>query len=417
METALPLVTELKGRARAQNPAAWLRSQALAKEYWVFFAVAFFYDAGFAIYFFLFNLFLLDAHATERTIGWINGAFTLGSTVALLPAGVIGRRLGVKPLLLICMTLAPLLGACRVLSLALPAQLAFGFLAGAVMSLWGVCYLPAVARLTTEENRASAYSLIFSASIATSALGGVITGYLPQWLKHFAPAAGIFAVHRGILLAACAVAAIAVWPALRLALPPSTTSESPATRWFTGFRPTPFLLRFLPLFALWTATLGAFLPFANVFLAREQHLSVKNISLLFSIAQCIQLLLGLLTPVVLRVFGLLRGILVIQLATVLSLVGLAVSHRGAIALYLIFSTVYWMCSPALYNLLMSKTPDAQRSDVAALAMFLNQLGSSVTIMLAGSSFSRFGYEAPLLVIAIAGVFVSVTMFRSARRVS
>jgi MFS family permease len=416
METTLPPTSDFKNATRVRTPVAWLRSQSLTREYWIFFAVAFFFDAGFAVYFFLFNLFLLDAHATERTIGLINGAFTLGSTLVLLPAGVLGRRWGVKPLLLTGMLTAPILGAFRVLYLGWQVQVALGLLAGAAMSLWVVCYLPAVARLTTEENRASAYSLIFSASVATSAIGGAITGFLPRWLKQFSLSASEFEVHRAILLCACAIAAIAIWPALRLDLPAGAEMEAPGTNFLSEFRPTPFLLRFLPLHAMWMAIIGAFIPFANVYLARDHRLSMQNISLLFSSAQCLQLLLGLLTPVVLRICGLLRGILVIQLTTILSLAALALSRHIAvtIALYLLFTTVYWMCSPALYNLLMSNTRDEQRSHAAAMAMFLNTLASSFTIAMAGSSFSRFGYKAPLLSIAGAGALVSIGMFRSVR---
>jgi MFS family permease len=379
-------------------PRAWLRSQALTREFWKFFAVAFFFDAGFAVYFFLFNLFLLNAHATERTIGRINGAFTLGSTLALLPAGAIAKRVGVKPLLLACMILAPLLGAGRVLTLAGPLQIGLGFLAGAAMSLWGVCYLPAVARLTNEGNRASAYSLIFSASVATSAIGGAITGFLP--------------LTAGVLLCACAIAAIAIWPAMQLQLAPGPAEEPETRPWLTQFSPAPSLRRFLPLFALWTAVPGAFLPFANVYLVREQKLSMHAIGLLFSMTQCLQLLLGLLTPVVLRVFGLVRGILAIQLTTMLSLAGLAWSHNTSITviLYLAFTTVYWMGSPALYNLLMNQAPDSQRSYTAAMALFLNTLASSGTITLAGSAFSRFGYTVPLLTLACAGSLISLGMF-------
>jgi MFS family permease len=405
--------TDAAASPRQRNPAAWLRSQALGREYWTFFAVAFFFDAGFAVYFFLFNLFLLDAGMTEQTMGKINGAFTLGGTLALLPAGALAKRWGVKPLLLVCMIFAPLLGAGRLLSLGAELQIGLAFFAGAAMSLWGVCYLPAVARLTTEENRASAYSLIFSASIATSALGGLLTGFLPRWLKHLSATASMFAIHRGIMLGACVIAALATWPAATLSLGSTPAREEQTTHWFAAFRPTRFLLRFLPLFALWTAIPGGFLPFANVYLVREQGLSMQSVGLVYSSAQCLQLLLGLLTPMVLRLLGLMPGILAIQLAAVAAMAGLAIVHRGpaAIAIYLLFSTACWMGSPALYNLLMSRTPDAQRSHTAASALFLNSLLSSITITLSGNSFSRFGYTAPLLWMALAGTVISLAMFR------
>ena len=54
-----------------KNPAAWLQEKNLGSGYWVFFMAAFFFDAGFAIYAFLFNLYLLDLHFNERAMGLI----------------------------------------------------------------------------------------------------------------------------------------------------------------------------------------------------------------------------------------------------------------------------------------------------------------------------------------------------------
>ena len=62
-----------------RNPAAWLRQKQLSRGFWTFFAAAFFFDFGFAVYFFLFNLYLLDLRFSDRDIGIIGGAFTLGS--------------------------------------------------------------------------------------------------------------------------------------------------------------------------------------------------------------------------------------------------------------------------------------------------------------------------------------------------
>jgi MFS family permease len=83
-----------------KNPIAWLREENLSRGYWTFFAAAFFYDAGFAVYFFLFNLYLMDRGFSDRVIGLIGGSFTLGSLVGTLPAGALARRTGLRSLLL-----------------------------------------------------------------------------------------------------------------------------------------------------------------------------------------------------------------------------------------------------------------------------------------------------------------------------
>ena len=85
------------------------------------------------------------------------------------------------------------------------AQIGLAFLAGLAMCIWGVCFPPMLAEPTTES-RASAFSLIFSVSIGSSALGGLVCGYLPLWLNSAGLAMRASDVKRMILLAACAIA-------------------------------------------------------------------------------------------------------------------------------------------------------------------------------------------------------------------
>jgi MFS family permease len=401
-----------------RSPSAWIRQQKLSRSFWVFFTAAFFFDAGFAVYFFLFNLFLLDYHFSDRLIGLVGGAFTLGTLVGTLPAGMVARKTGVKPLLIFCFVSASVLNAARVIWMWEPAQIGLAFLAGLAMCMWGVCFLPAVARLTVETNRTSAYSLIFSASMGTSILGGIVCGYLPQWLK----AAGILMqapeIKRLILLGACAIALIGLLPVLRL----QTLEQSPenAAGNIQSATPNqwrrlllqPFLLRFLPLMALWSAVLAAFTPFGNVYLSRVLHVPLGQIGLIFSATQVVQFCMGLVAPVIYRVLGLVKGIVVTQIvaAVALALLAGATYPRLAMALYLTFSAAQWMCAPGLYNLLMNETPDSERSPAAAMTLFCNALAGSAATAGAGILFTRFGYPPVLLGIAALATLIAL-LFR------
>ena len=191
----------------------------MGRGFWIFFTAAFFFDAGFSVYFFLFNLYLLDFHFNEKAIGLVNGALTLGALVGTLPVGALGRRIGLRPVLLFCFVAAPLVGVARAFWMWEPAQIGLAFLAGMVMCTWTVSFLPAVASLTTEKNRTSAISLIFSVGVGTSALGGAVSGYLPQWLRMAGFSMQSAEVKRLILLASCALAAAGMLAVLRLRLP------------------------------------------------------------------------------------------------------------------------------------------------------------------------------------------------------
>lgn len=392
------------------NPVGWLAAQHLGRGFWTFFSSAFFFDAGFATYFFLFNLYLLDSHFDERAIGLIGGVFTFGSLLGTLPAGMLGQRFGIRWLLFFCFLTAPLLNAVRVLWTSEPAQIALAFGAGLAMCCWGVCYLPATATLTDEKNRTSAFSLTFAASMGTSVLGGIVCSYLPRWLAAAGVSLPEARVKLIILLSACGVALAAVIPLLILELPrpraDENLSDDPAgQRWIRLLRIHPFLRRFLPLMALWSALLAAFNPFANVYLAHDLHIQFSRIGLIFSITQVVQFGMGLLVPLIVRATNLMYSIVAMQIAAAIGLAGMAVaqSRMIAIALYLVFGAAQWMSSPGLYNLLMNETPNAQRSLAAAMTLFCNALAGAIATAGAGALLTRFGYRPVLLGIAAAAL--------------
>jgi MFS family permease len=392
----------LNGAIILKFPAAWFFRKKLSQGFWVFFAVAFFFDFGFSVYFFLFPLYLLDFHFNERAIGLVGGALTLGSLIGTLPAGWLARKIGLRPLLTCCMIAAPLMGIARALAMWEWAQIGLAFLAGLAMSIWGVCFLPAVARLTTEDNRASAFSLIFSVSIGTSALGGLVCGYLPHWLSLAGIAMQAAEVKRMILIVSCGIVTIGLIPLMRLRLP--LLDSEPQAQEKLGNHPwkmNPFLVRFLPSMALWTAVLASFTPFSNVYLTKNLHIPLAQIGVIFSAAQLIQLCVGLLTPVVFRRLGLVNGIVATQVATAAALGSLACTqNRGtAVALFLSFSAAQWMSSPGLYNLLMSNISDEERSSASAMTLFCNALFQSCATAGAGILFVQFGYPRVLAGIA------------------
>jgi MFS family permease len=410
-----PLVAQAgdkKGTPFWKSPAAWLQEKKLSRGFWIFFTAAFFFDFGFAIYVFLFNLYLLDLHFNERLMGLIGGAMTLGSVVGTLPAGLLGRKFGIRPLMIVCFIASTVLCALRVVIVWESAQLVLAFLSGLALCLWGVCFLPALARLTTEENRASAFSLIFSVSIGTATLGGIVCGYLQQWLKMAGLVLQPVEVKRIILLSACGIAAMGLAAVLRLKMPaPLQEERAPRESQRRSWMPHPFLLRYLPAMALWAAVIAAFTPFANVYLSKNLHVPMSHIGLIFSVAQVVQFCVGLLTPVLFRRLGMVPGIVVTQIATAVSLACLAATHNTqmAVGLYLGFSGLQWMSAPGLYNLLMSKVPDEERSTAASGALFCNAVIASGATAGAGILFVRFGYPHVLMGIA-AMAFVVAMLF-------
>jgi len=406
LQPGATVASEAKGAVFWRGPAAWLQEKKLSRGFWVFFTALFFFDLGFAAYYFLFNLYLLDFHFNERTIGLVGGALALGSAAGALPAGLLARKVGLRPLLIGCFVAAPLLGALRAVMMWETAQIGLAFLAGVAMCLSGVCSLPALARLTTEENRATAFGLVYSTSIGTSALGGVVCGYLPLWLRLAGFVMQPAQVKRVILLASCGTAAIGLLALFRLRVPSpqGEISGQDRTQESTVHRPWklhPFLLRFFPAMVLWTAVLTSFTPFSNVYLSQDWQIPLSRIGLIFFVAQIVQCCLGLLSPMVFRRLGLLNGIVATQVLTAAALACLAGTHdtRLVAPLFIAFTAIQWMNTPGLENLLMSEVPDEERSTASSMMMFCNAVVAAGATSGAGTLFVWFGYPRVLLGIA------------------
>lgn len=389
--------------ARWRLSEAWLQYRDLSRDFWTFFFAALLYEAGFGLYFFLFNLYLLDLHFDEKAIGLISGALSLGQLATTLPVGALSRRFGNQPLLLLCFVVAPLLSVLRVLWIWEPAEIGLAFVAGLVMSVWTVCFLPISASLTSESNRASAIGLIFSVGIGATALGSGASGYLSQWIGFFSSGFSPADVKRVILLLSCVVAALGSLPLLRLPNRNSARDANPAPGvWNPGLLRNHFLRRYLPCMALWTSLSAAFTAFAGIYFERERHISLAGIGLVFSASQMAQLASGLVIPAMVNRWGMLRSILATQLVTALLLATmvLAGGPGGSVASFVILSATQWMGSTAIYTLLMNTMPEADRTSASAMTMFCNSLVSAGATSAAGALLVRFHYTPVLLAMAL-----------------
>ena len=382
--------------------APWVRGYRLSREYWLFFTAALFWDAGFGLYLFLFNLYLIDFHLNERAIGLINGALSLGVVAGTLPAGVLTRRVGARRLLIISFLGASLLSALRALFVSEIAAVALAFIAGVVMCIWTVCFLPVTASLTSQSNRAAATGLIFSVGVGTGALGAAATGYLSRWAGTFASGLGPADIKRILLLLSSGFVACGIIPLLRLPEIQADSSQPIAFRQHFSLLRQPFLRRFLPIMALWSSlVLGGFTPFAAVYFTQQRHISLSNVGFVVSASQLAQFLGGLLVPLVERGLGLMRSIVISQLATgiLLALTTFSSDPGACIVFFLGYSAAQWICSPAMYSLLMSNVAESDRAGASSLIMFSNFLLTAAVTSLTGILLPRLGY--PVVIFAMA----------------
>lgn len=360
----------------------------LSRQFWTFFVAAFFFDFGVGLYFFLFNLFLLNRRFDERTMGIISGALMLGNVLGTIPVSILARRVGLQRLLLFCFVAAPIISICRTTFLWMPAQIGLAFLGGVALSSWPVCFAPTVAGLTTEENRVFAFSIVFATGIGTGTIAGLVGGSIPQMVLHVHGVNSTSDGMRLVLICSSLVAMLGVWPiaTLKLGIPAKTERHN---------RPLfhPFLIRFLPPFAIWSIVTGSFIPFAPVFFQKQLNISLQHVGLIFSGSQLAQFCAVLIAPLLYRKAGSIVGIICAQLIAGAAMLALGSSHSApfAVAWYLSYTAVQFSATPGFYGLLMSRVPEANRSTASAVQNIVGALAGAGSAALTGTLVVRYGY--------------------------
>lgn len=382
-------------------------AQSLSRQFWIFFLAAFFFDLGFGLYFFLFNLFLINRHFDERQIGIISSALTLGSLCGTIPVSILVRRFGLQKLLLFCFVAVPVVSIFRTYFLWAPAQVGLGFLTGVALSSWPVCFAPSIAKLTTERNRVFAFSISFATGIGTGTLAGLAGGWLPGILKSNYPSISTSGGMQVVLVGASLIAMMGIWPILKLSLGGPGQSEQ---RRLLSFHP--YLFRFLPGFALWSIVSGSFIPFAPIYFQKNLGMSLPNVGMIFSASQLAQFCAVILAPILYRRAGSTSGIICVQIGSgaAIFMLGLCHGTPSAVACYLLFTAVQFSAGPGFYGLLMSRVPESERSSASAAQNIVGSLSQAGSAALTGSLILHHGYGPVFRADATLALFAGLIVF-------
>jgi sugar phosphate permease len=120
----------------------------------------------------------------------------------------------------------------------------------------------------------------------------------------------------------------------------------------------------------------------------------------------------LVSPLLFRGAGLAKGIGIVQLGTAvfLVLIGYANAAPVAVGLYLAYNALLYMCGPGVYNLLMNRIPEEERSTASAMQNLSGAICQSATQALTGLCIVQFGYRPVLMTNAGFAALAAVLFF-------
>jgi predicted MFS family arabinose efflux permease len=225
------------------------------------------------------------------------------------------------------------------------------------------------------------------------------------WIRAAGLAASDVPARRIALLIGGGVALLSPLLLIRL---PLARSERPEAKVFPR---NPFVHRFLLAFAVWNLGIGAFNPFFTAYFSRQLHMSVPRIGFVFSATQFVELGALLASPYLLRRFGVVPAIAMMQAAVALALAVLATGPPAIVAgiTYALYGAFQFMSEPATFTLLMSRVDTEQRAGASALSFFVTSVSQAASSAVAGMSIVRFGYR-PLLIFASMTIALAAWLF-------
>jgi MFS family permease len=317
--------------------------------------------AGLFVHAFLFNFYLRDLGLPTSAMGHQAAAITLGGLLALLPAGLVIDRVGLRPALFGAVILATAGLALTAVARSPVTIFPAAALIGLGAATWRVALGPVLMCLTSEAGRARAFTWNVALLVATGGAWTLLAGVLPTWSSRVATTAGLSGTQLTLIAGAVvsAAAVVCYWP-LRL---PRAPTRPHAVLPLALPREVRTLI---PLVALWMLAAALVLPFFNVFFHDRFGIPVSRIGALFAGAQLAHAIMLVGAAELSRRWGPRRALVAWMLVLAPSLWWLAGTDvvGVAIGLYVVQGLIAPATNPLIDQLLLERAPRDRHGLVA-----------------------------------------------------
>jgi MFS family permease len=358
----------------------------------------------------LFNLYLVEAGASESFVGRAIASSGVGMVLAALPAGWLADRWGRRRTLMLGAVLEGTGHLLRALSTHSTVVLGAGLAAGLGQSLFQIAAAPFLTDQSTPRERTHLFTTFFASALLAGVVGNILGGLLPSLVRTLAPGTTQFAAYRVGLLVGAVFAASAALPlvALRgLVEPRSASGEAP---------PAAHERRRLWPIAMNAGMLGMgaglVIPFMNLYFKNRFDCSSTQIGLWFGVAQVCTATAALCAPMVARRFGKLRAAVGSQLLSLPFLVTLGAERQLGVAVVAFWVRASFMqaSTPLLQAFTMEALPRGLRARATSLTNLAWNIGWAASATLAGAVIERFGYAMPFYATATLYLAAALTFY-------
>ena len=343
----------------------------------------------------LFNFYVLSLGYSAGFLGVLVALPPIVITVAAIPAGMLGQRIGYRTALIGAAALMTFSLAGLSLSSAALALLGFAILRGVSQTMLQVSNAPFMAENSGPSERTHLFSVQFATRTLSSFFGFLVAGVMPSIFARFL-SVGVAdpLAYRASLLASAGLFLLSILPLLRM---PKFRQEVPEKRPTLRemFSPPGPLVRLFAPQAIIGLGAGMVVPFLNVYLRTAYDLSDGFVGVLFafqSLAMAVAILIG---PLVAERLSRIRTVIWMQLLSIPFLITLGyipILWLAAVAL-LARAGLMNMANP-LYTAFAMESVSADKRSTASALMEISWQGTrGISAMISGQIQATAGFSA------------------------
>jgi MFS family permease len=349
-----------------------------------------------AIFGLVFNLYLYAAGYDRQFIGLLNALPAISSLISAVPVGMLGDRIGQRPLLLVAGFLTPLTVLGLAVSSSAPLLVLWSLANGVVATMYWVSAIPLLAESNSPERRVRVFAinsfLLWGAGSLGYVFGGQVVALAAHLLDESSRAVG--PLRWGML----SVVAVGFLGALPLPLLRHTARKKlpKSERAPYDFR---LYSRLLGPDMLLTFGGGSVAGFVGLYLTLRFAIRPADLGTFLTISGLIGGVLVLLAPRVADRLGTTRAAVLLQAggAPSILLLTLAPVQAGAMAGELARNGFRSMGDPVYNAFAMASVPPEQRATISGLYATTWSIGFSLGPAMSGAIQQRAGFTPAFLV--------------------
>jgi MFS family permease len=392
-------------------------------------AGAFLFNIGSSANELLYNLYLNSLGYSDSFIGGMISLHSLGVLLLCIPAAFLARKYSHRTMLLVSISLVALFQFLRAV---FPSEFLvpfFNLVLGLAVSAARVIPAVLLMRFSRTEERAFVFGFNAALSMFGIMLGNYLGGHLPSMLMSSLSIVGVPLslgdAYQASLCFGSGVMAISVFFYAKLSVSETlfTSSQSLIEDFLAQI---PSRERVAHIFKVITPHVivgvgaGAVIPFIPLYLHQTFGASSAEIGSTMSLVQSAVVVGYLLSPMISRRFGVLKSIIIVQLASLpfMAIMGFSGSLVIVTIAFLLRNVLMNMSGPFVEQYNMENVCEEEREFTASLDIFFWNLSWAITPAIAGIVIEHYGYK-PLFVVTIGfyalSSFVYLAMLKEKQR--